>query len=314
MTEKSGHSHKRNVKTHSHIPMNTYSNNPNDLRAFINEIHRYPVLTSKQETDLALRAQNGDREAQNTLVECNLRLVVNIARTYRTSRSLADRIQDGSIGLLRAVRTFDPDQGVPFGGFAARLIRHEIYTGIGDTADSFHVSENTKRARKRVIRARDRFLSEQGREPYETELAQLTGLTVTQLRNVRLSMADEISLDIPTRDLEDEYLYDQIEDDRIDVEGTALGAVEVNELNNIIGEVLTPRQRLIIALRYGLGTLKRSYTTQEIASKFGLSEETVRVAEIEALERLREVYIGGRKTTGLRQLLMFSFDENDLAA
>lgn len=288
-----------------------------ELNDYLSEIARYPRLSSEQEVSLARRSLAGDKTARDQLINSNLKLVVHIASKIHTSRMpLSDLIQEGNVGLIQAANYYDPIEhpGVRFSTFAGHLIRNSIFTALQDDG-IFHVPDEVRALRRVVWAAEDTFLMDNGREPTEKELLTLTGLTSRQINSVRASLRKTISLDAKPEDVdagsEDSVsIADTIGDDRVDVAHEALTSAMYSEVNDLMQTILTPRERLILALRYGLGALNgRAHTYEEIAKMIGtLQRERIRQIELEALSKLRRAYETGEayECPGLRQLLMWT--------
>lgn len=276
-----------------------------EISALLADIAQYPLLSREEEYNLAVRSLNGDKAARDRLINSNLRLVVAIAKSVKTNGilSFSDLIQEGAVGLTLAAKRYDPIEhpGVRFASFAGTLIRHAVADALGEQSDSFSLPANVYAARKRLWRAADTFLAEHGCEATESELARLTGFTVAQVRAAQLGMASTASLD------DAESPVDVPADE--DVEQDATDAATWDEVKEILSLVLTPRERLVILMHYGLGdTHAKPKTLLQVGRAMGLSREAARLLELSALDKLRAAYETGKRPQ-FHQLLLLAEDD-----
>lgn len=261
------------------------------LRSWWRHIHRIPLLTADEEVRLAKRIEKGDRTAFEKMIEANLRLVGNIARKFLRfagpSLTLADLIQEGNVGLIRAVKKFDHSKGYKFSTYASYWIRQAIVRSIAEQSRSIrlpvHIVESVGKANK----ASAVLLQKLGRTPTIFELSMEMGWHEDQTRDVVEKMAEPISLDLPLGEGEDCTLIDFVEDrDCAAPDEVATRFVLRLELDRAFSNVLTEREREVLRLRYGL-TGMTPKTLDEIGKYFKLTRERIRQIEKSALNKLR---------------------------
>jgi RNA polymerase primary sigma factor len=255
------------------------------LQLFLNEIGRYPLLTAAQEVELAKRVERGDPEAKERMINSNLRLVVSIAKRYQgQGLSLLDLIQEGIIGLIRAVEKFDWRRGFKFSTYATWWIRQAVQRGVANKSRTIRVPIHVADVERKVARAERELLAAEGVPPSDEEIARRAGVTVTELQDVRDVMRSVTSLDRPVGAEGDAVLADLIpgEAPSPDVELTV--DLEEAALARAL-DALTERERNVLTLRYGLGG-GEPQSLAAIARELGVSRERVRQIETSALERL----------------------------
>ena len=262
--------------------------NINDpVRMYLKEIGRIPLLTPEQELELSERINNNDEEAKNLLAESNLRLVVSIAKRY-VGRGLLflDLIQEGNIGLMKAVDKFDVERGYKFSTYATWWIRQAITRALADQARTIRVPVHMVETINKMVRIQRQLTLDLGREPSEEELAEKMGLTPEKIREVIKISQDPVSLETPIGEEDDSHLGDFLKDE------SSLSPEEYTE-NEILKEEikqvlmsLQPREQEVLELRFGLkdGTC---HTLEEVGKKFNVTRERIRQIEAKALRKLR---------------------------
>jgi RNA polymerase sigma factor (sigma-70 family) len=257
------------------------------------------TLSKEEEHDLALKAQQGDKASREALVEANLRLVASIARRYK-GMGYEDLYQEGCVGLVKAVDTFDPDRGTAFSTWAVPCIRSAIADAL-ENSDSVHVPRSVYYGRKTVWKAIDGFYAAHGREPSDAELLSITGLTAVQLRDVRAAQASTVSLSASIdADLELAETVAADENTADDAEHSLL----YGEVIELMHELLTFRERLVIGMHFGLnGSDPRNLP--DIAKVLRVGRETARHVLWQGLAKLRKHYDRDHAATGLRQVSLF---------
>ncbi len=262
--------------------------NINDpVRMYLKEIGRISLLSSEEELDLSVRIVNGDENAKNILAESNLRLVVSIAKRY-VGRGLLflDLIQEGNIGLMKAVEKFDYGKGFKFSTYATWWIRQAITRALADQARTIRVPVHMVETINKMARVQRQMTLELNREPSEEELAEKMGITVEKVREVMKISQDPVSLDTPIGEEDDSHLGDFIKDERsMSPEEYATNEILKEEIRNVL-MTLQEREQEVLELRFGLidGT---SHTLEEVGKKFNVTRERIRQIEAKALRKLR---------------------------
>ncbi len=260
----------------------------NAIRQYLGEIGRYPLLTAEQEMRIALRMANGDMQAQQQLVEANLRLVVSIAKRYNNhGLSLLDLAQEGNLGLIRAAQKFDPARGFRFSTYATWWIRQAISRAVAEHTRTIHIPVHVVELIYKMKRITRQLYQDLGRDPLPEEIA--TALNVTKERVVELQgMAETpISLDAPLIDDEQYHLGDTLVDTQAMAPADAVTHQVLREQINCALEVLSQRERQVIELRYGLQD-GYCHTLEELSTHFKLTRERIRQIEVKALRTLRQ--------------------------
>ncbi len=262
--------------------------NINDpVRMYLKEIGRISLLSSEEELDLSVRIANGDEAAKNILAESNLRLVVSIAKRY-VGRGLLflDLIQEGNIGLMKAVEKFDYGKGYKFSTYATWWIRQAITRALADQARTIRVPVHMVETINKMARVQRQMTLELNREPSEEELAEKMGISVDKVREVMKISQDPVSLDTPIGEEDDSHLGDFIKDERsMSPEEYATNEILKEEIRNVL-MTLQEREQEVLELRFGLidGT---SHTLEEVGKKFNVTRERIRQIEAKALRKLR---------------------------
>ena len=257
------------------------------VRMYLKEIGNVPLLTTEQEVELAKRVEAGDEEAKKQLTEANLRLVVSIAKKYvGRGLPLLDLIQEGNIGLMKAVDKFDYTKGYKFSTYATWWIRQAITRGIADTGRTIRVPVHMVETINKTLRMTRTLLQELGREPTPEEVAERLNVSVSRVREVLKISRDPVSLDTPIGEEDDSHLGDFIEDDSaLSPADSAAFSMLRAELATAL-ESLTDRERQVVKLRFGLED-GRARTLEEVGKEFNVTRERIRQIEAKALRKLR---------------------------
>ena len=258
------------------------------VRAYLNTIGKRPLLSAAEEVALAKRIERGDREARRMLIEANLRLVVSIAKRYPDcGLSLADRVQEGNLGLMRAVEKFDYRKGCKFSTYATWWIRQAISRAIADQARTIRIPVHMVEKMKRLVHVERRLTVELGREPTSDEIAAEMHLGVRTVREMRrLAGETTVSLETAIGDDSDSQLLDFVEDRAaVGPDEHASHTMRQDQVRRVLG-TLGSRERAMIELRYGLRG-EPAWSVQEVGQRFGLSRERIRQIEAAILARLR---------------------------
>ena len=263
-----------------------------DVRQYLSEIRRYPMLTAAEERQLAMGCAAGDPEAIRTMVSSNLRLVVSVAREYAgRGVPLLDLIQEGSIGLITAARKFDYTLDYRFSTYATKWIRQRIGLSLHDQSGVIRVPAHTAERMKKLGAARTELRMEQGRDPSADELAVRTGFSAEKTQELLLLMPDVTSLDIPVGERGEDTVGTLLPADQNDEPQAELIRRELKQLLDALMTELNDRQRTILRLHFGLEDgVTRSL--EEISKQLGISKERVRQIERQAMEKMQKMGAG----------------------
>ena len=257
------------------------------VRMYLREIGRVELLKAEQEVHYAKLIEQGDLAAKDALTEANLRLVVSIAKKYMgRGLSLLDLIQEGNLGLIRAVEKFDYHRGFKFSTYATWWIRQAITRAVADQSRTIRVPVHMVEAINKLLRVSRRLFQELGREPSDEEIADELGITAERVRELRSISRDPVSLETPVGDEEDTELGDFVEDKEATAPSDAAAlAILHTEMEDIL-DTLAPRERRVLQLRFGL-TDGQQRTLEEVGKRFGVTRERIRQIEAKGLRKLR---------------------------
>ena len=257
------------------------------VRMYLKEIGKVPLLTSEREHELAERMANGDEDAKSELVEANLRLVVSIAKRY-VGRGMyfLDLIQEGNLGLMKAVDKFDYTKGYKFSTYATWWIRQAITRAIADQARTIRIPVHMVETIHKVSRYSRQMLQELGREATAEEIGEKMGMSAEKVREILKIAQDPVSLETPIGEEEDSHLGDFIPDDDTPAPAEAASATILREVIERELHTLTPREEHVIKLRFGLYD-GRTRTLEEVGKQFDITRERIRQIEAKALRKLR---------------------------
>ena len=257
------------------------------VRMYLKEIGRVPLLNAEEEVELAKRIEKGEEEAKRSLAEANLRLVVSIAKRYVGRGMLfLDLIQEGNLGLIKAVEKFDYTKGYKFSPYATWWIRQAITRSIADQARTIRIPVHMVETINKLIRISRQLLQEYGRDPTPEEIAEKMDITEERVREIMKIAQEPISLETPIGEEEDSHLGDFIEDEEALAPADAASFMLLKEQLEGVLDSLTPREEKVLRLRFGLDD-GRSRTLEEVGKEFGVTRERIRQIEAKALRKLR---------------------------
>lgn len=257
------------------------------VKVYLKEIGRVPLLSSEEEIDLAIRIANGDVQAKQRLSEANLRLVVSIAKRYLgRGMQFLDLIQEGNLGLIKAVDKFDYTKGFKFSTYATWWIRQAITRAIADQARTIRIPVHMVETINKVKKVQSQLLHQNGHEPTPDEIADELDLPVDKLREIMRVAQEPVSLETPIGEEEDSHLGDFIPDDGAPAPADAASHTMLREQLSDVLSTLTPREEKVLRLRFGLED-GRSRTLEEVGKEFNVTRERIRQIEAKALRKLR---------------------------
>ena len=257
------------------------------VRMYLKEIGRVPLLNADEEIALAKQMEQGDMNAQKRLAEANLRLVVSIAKRYVGRGMLfLDLIQEGNLGLIKAVEKFDYNKGYKFSTYATWWIRQAITRAIADQARTIRIPVHMVETINKLIRVSRQLLQALGRDPAPEEIAKEMDVSVERVREIMKIAQEPVSLETPIGEEEDSHLGDFIEDHDAPAPAEAASFVLLNEQLEDVLKTLTPREEKVLRLRFGLDD-GRARTLEEVGQSFGVTRERIRQIEAKALRKLR---------------------------
>ena len=257
------------------------------VRMYLKEIGKVPLLTAEEEIELAKKMEQGDEDAKKRLAEANLRLVVSIAKRYVGRGMLfLDLIQEGNLGLIKAVEKFDYRKGYKFSTYATWWIRQAITRAIADQARTIRIPVHMVETINKLIRVSRQLLQELGREPTPEEIAEEMDMSVERVREILKISQEPVSLETPIGEEEDSHLGDFIQDDNVPVPADAAAFTLLKEqLVEVLG-TLTEREQKVLRLHFGLDD-GRARTLEEVGKEFNVTRERIRQIEAKALRKLR---------------------------
>ena len=257
------------------------------VRMYLKEIGKVPLLSAEEEIELAKRMADGDEEAKKRLAEANLRLVVSIAKRYVGRGMLfLDLIQEGNLGLIKAVEKFDYQKGFKFSTYATWWIRQAITRAIADQARTIRIPVHMVETINKLIRVSRQLLQELGREPSPEEIAEVLDMPVERVREILKISQEPVSLETPIGEEEDSHLGDFIQDDNVPVPAEAAAATLLKEQLDEVLDTLTKREQKVLRLRFGMND-GRARTLEEVGKEFDVTRERIRQIEAKALRKLR---------------------------
>lgn len=257
------------------------------VRMYLKEIGTVPLLTAEEEIELARKMEEGDEEAKKRLAEANLRLVVSIAKRYVGRGMLfLDLIQEGNLGLIKAVEKFDYRKGYKFSTYATWWIRQAITRAIADQARTIRIPVHMVETINKLIRVNRQLLQELGREPTPEEIAKEMNMPVDRVREILKISQEPVSLETPIGEEEDSHLGDFIQDDNVPVPADAAAFTLLREQLGEVLDTLTEREQKVLKLRFGLDD-GRARTLEEVGKEFNVTRERIRQIEAKALRKLR---------------------------
>ena len=257
------------------------------VRMYLKEIGKVPLLSADEEIEYAKRMEEGDEEAKKRLAEANLRLVVSIAKRYvGRGMQFLDLIQEGNLGLIKAVEKFDYRKGYKFSTYATWWIRQAITRAIADQARTIRIPVHMVETINKLIRVSRQLLQELGREPTPEEIAEEMHMSVERVREILKISQEPVSLETPIGEEEDSHLGDFIQDDNVPVPADAAAFTMLKEQLEDVLSTLTDREQKVLRLRFGLDD-GRARTLEEVGKEFNVTRERIRQIEAKALRKLR---------------------------
>ena len=257
------------------------------VKMYLKDIGKVPLLSAEEEIELAKRMENGDQNAKKRLAEANLRLVVSIAKRYVGRGMLfLDLIQEGNLGLIKAVEKFDYKKGYKFSTYATWWIRQAITRAIADQARTIRIPVHMVETINKLIRVSRQLLQELGREPLPEEIAKEMDMPVERVREILKISQEPVSLETPIGEEEDSHLGDFIQDDNVPVPAEAAAQTLLKEQLDEVLDTLTEREQKVLRLRFGMND-GRARTLEEVGREFDVTRERIRQIEAKALRKLR---------------------------
>lgn len=270
------------------------------VKAYLKEISSIPLLTPEQEIEIAKRIELGDEAAKEIMTNANLRLVVSVAKKYVRGSKLTflDLIQEGNIGLVKAIEKFDYHKGYKFSTYAMWWIRQAITRAIADQSRIIRIPVHMKEQMNKVTRASRKFAAENGREPTTAEISEIMGISEIKMKDIVRLYEDTVSLDLPIGDEDDFMLMDFVADDSMPEQFSSVEHLLLGEEIDEVLSILSEREQSVLKLRFGFID-GRIWTLEEVGKIYHVTRERIRQIEARALRRLRM----GRETKNLKAYL-----------
>ncbi|MCI7275643.1 MAG: RNA polymerase sigma factor RpoD [Lachnospiraceae bacterium] len=257
------------------------------VRAYLREIGKIPLLTPERERELAIRAEQGDVLAKKELAEANLRLVVSVAKRYAGRGMLfLDLIQEGNLGLIKAVQKFDYRRGFKFSTYATWWIRQSITRAIADQARTIRIPVHMVESLNRLLRTSRRMAQELGREPTTAELAKELDISEERVLELQRYAQEPVSLETPVGEEEDSHLSDFIQDQRMPIPAEEVDRQMLQEQMGEVLQTLTDREEQVLRMRFGIGD-EEPHTLEEVGQTFHVTRERIRQIEEKAIRKLK---------------------------
>ena len=257
------------------------------VRMYLKEIGKVPLLSAAEEIEIAKRMADGDQDAKKQLAEANLRLVVSVAKRYVGRGMLfLDLIQEGNLGLIKAVEKFDYRKGYKFSTYATWWIRQAITRAIADQARTIRIPVHMVETINKLIRVNRQLLQEYGREPRPDEIAREMGISEEKVREIIKVAQEPVSLETPIGEEEDSHLGDFLEDDKTPPPSQIVAESMMKQTLSDVLHMLTPREEQVIRMRYGLDDGQQR-TLEEVGKEFNVTRERIRQIEVKALRKIK---------------------------